>query len=91
MEVSIIPSEELQRIKDSIEEIKSTMQQNVAFSKRQSIYDNEAVCKLLNVSIRCLQNYRDKGLISFSKVGKKIFYQWEDIQDFITKHRHETF
>lgn len=37
------------------------------------------VCKLLKISSRTLQNYRDLGKIGFSKNGRKIYYKSSDI------------
>jgi hypothetical protein len=36
--------------------------------------DNDDVCKLLRVTKRTLQNYRDNFLIPYSQIGKKILY-----------------
>ncbi|WP_460672948.1 helix-turn-helix domain-containing protein [Larkinella ripae] len=38
------------------------------------MYGNEDLCKLLSVSKRSLQNWRDEGLIEFSQIGHKIYY-----------------
>lgn len=48
--------------------------------------DNEEVCRLLRVTKRTLQNYRDKFLIPYSQVGKKTLYKKEDVQKLLEKH-----
>jgi hypothetical protein len=35
----------------------------------------DEICKLLRVSKRTLQNYRDKRVIPFSQVERKIYYK----------------
>jgi excisionase family DNA binding protein len=45
------------------------------------------LCQLLNISKRTAQNYRDKGLIPFSRFGGKIFYDVFDVQSALAKHQ----
>lgn len=40
---------------------------------------NKEVCKLLQISPRTLQDYRDKRLIAFYKMEGKILYKMSDI------------
>jgi excisionase family DNA binding protein len=42
--------------------------------------------EVLCVSSRTLQNYRDNGALSFSKVGRKIRYKKEDVESLLQKH-----
>ena len=52
--------------------------------------DNQEVCLILKIAPRTLQNLRDTDQISYSQIGKKIYYKKEDIQKFIEKHNsHE--
>ncbi|MBT3301762.1 MAG: helix-turn-helix domain-containing protein [Bacteroidetes bacterium] len=41
--------------------------------------DSRDLCKMLKVSNRTLQKYRDKGKISFIKFDGKILYKPEDV------------
>nr|WP_305210061.1 helix-turn-helix domain-containing protein [Bacteroides intestinalis] len=45
--------------------------------------DAQEVCIALNISKRCLQNYRDNGLIPHSTIGGKFFYREQDIQEIL--------
>jgi|GEM_PF-5622178 len=54
-------------------------------------YSNEALGKLLNVSSRTLQEWRDTGKIKFSKVGRLIFYRHEDVSTMLYEHTSGTF
>ena len=47
---------------------------------------NEEVCRLLNISKRTLQNYRDDNLIPFSQINHKIYYRASDIERFLNKN-----
>jgi hypothetical protein len=54
----------------------------VASTKKndQEWLDSEGVCKILKVTKRTLQNYRDTLILPYSQVGKKILYKQSDIQ-----------
>ena len=45
--------------------------------------DARDVCLALGISKRCLQNYRDNGLIPHSNVGGKFFYRETDIREIL--------
>lgn len=51
----------------------------------------EEVSKLLKVSKRTLQNYRDEGKLGFSQIGSKIYYKSSDIDAFLDNHYNPTF
>nr|DAS13781.1 MAG TPA: helix-turn-helix domain protein [Caudoviricetes sp.] len=37
------------------------------------------MCKLLNISKRTLQHYRDTGVLPFSQIGHKCYNKREDV------------
>lgn len=51
----------------------------------QKWLDNEQVCKILNISKRTLQHYRDSGMIAFSQISHKMFYSPQDVQAMIDR------
>ena len=48
--------------------------------------DNEEVCKLLKVTKRTLQNYRDNFILPYSQIGRKIYYKASDVQTLLEKN-----
>lgn len=42
--------------------------------------DNEDVCRLLGISKRTLQTYRDNGTLPYSQINHKMFYKASDIE-----------
>ena len=40
---------------------------------------NGDVCRLLNISKRTLQHYRDTGVLPCSQIGHKCYYKREDV------------
>ena len=47
---------------------------------------SEEVCKLLRLSSRTLQEYRDNGTIAYLKIGGKILYKQSDIQAMLERY-----
>ena len=48
--------------------------------------DSQDICKMLQISKRTLDSYREKGLLPFSKIGGKVFYRAKDIEDYLRTH-----
>lgn len=46
-------------------------------------FDNQEVCILMNISDRKLLSLRRKGLISFSRIDRKVYYKKEDILNYM--------
>ncbi len=45
--------------------------------------DTKEVAKLMRVTTRTIQNYRDQGMLPFSQIGRVIRYRAQDVQDFL--------
>ena len=48
--------------------------------------DNQDVCILMNISDRKLLSLRQKGLIPFSRIDRKVYYNKEDILNYMRKN-----
>lgn len=52
--------------------------------KTNSLFlDNSQFIRLMNISKRTAQQWRDNNVISYSQIGNKIFYQISDIQQLL--------
>lgn len=51
---------------------------------------NEDVCALLQISLRTLQSYRDRGMLPFSLIGRKCYYRVSDMQQLIDNSKKES-
>ena len=47
---------------------------------------SDEVCHLLMISKRTLQSYRDRGILPFAQVGRKIYYKSSDIDVYLEAH-----
>lgn len=48
---------------------------------------SEEARKLLGVSPKTWQNYRDRGIIPFSQTGRKIYVRRVDLDNYLMSHR----
>lgn len=46
------------------------------------LIDNNEFIKLMKISKGTAQNWRDKGLIRFTQIGRKVYYRMSDIKRF---------
>ena len=51
--------------------------------KRDKWLDNCETCRLLNVSARTMQTYRDTGKLPYSQINGKIYYKASDVETFL--------
>ena len=49
--------------------------------------ESEDARKILGVSPKTWQNYRDKRIIPFSQIGRKIYVNRADLDTFLRNHR----
>lgn len=56
---------------------------NSSKSELNEWLDNQEVCILMNISDRKLLSLRRKGLISFSRIDRKVYYKKEDILNYM--------
>ena len=84
MQVVTVESETFQEIIRKLNEVLEEVKQK---HKEQPLsekwLDNFDVCRLLHISTRTLQKYRDSGVIPFSQYGNKIYYKASDIEKFL--------
>jgi len=48
--------------------------------------DNEDLCRILKVTKRTLQNYRDNFILPYTQIGRKIYYKYSDVQTILQKN-----
>ncbi|CAH2755525.1 hypothetical protein BUAKA3JSW_00408 [Bacteroides uniformis] len=72
---------------DRIEKKLDRMGRVKEFLNGDELLDNYDIARLLNVSLRTVARYREKGLIRYYQTDEngKNFYRSSDIQDFLQK------
>lgn len=86
LQMAVIPQSDLDAIREGLEEIKSLFREK---SKEeiggQWIVSPEAR-KMLGVSQKTWQTYRDERRIPFSQFGRKIYVKRADLESFMEEH-----
>lgn len=86
MGLKIIDEKVLNMIREKIMDL----HQKTILQKKRSLddwLDNQDVCLLLNVSLRTLQSYRDRGILTYAMIGHKCYYKNSDVMNFIESRK----
>lgn len=73
-------------INTHLKEIKGMMLKTQFLSDDYLFCDNEEFIKIMRISRRTAQLWRDNGTIGFSQLGNKIYYKITDIQNLINNN-----
>ena len=90
MEILDKKSEIIVSLFRSLDEIQEAIQE--AFKRRtphlngEKYLTNNEVSKLLNLSTRTLQDWRDNGIISYVQISGKVLYRQSDILKLLESH-----
>jgi hypothetical protein len=87
MEVLTIECDAFNAIISRIENIEKL----IVEKKQPALFNNMDFIHMMGISKRTAQDWRDKGIIGFSQVNGKIYYRWEDIQEFLKQHYNKPF
>ncbi|MCP3932245.1 MAG: helix-turn-helix domain-containing protein, partial [Bacteroidetes bacterium] len=52
--------------------------------------DNAQFMRLMNISIRTAQKWRNERIIAYSQVGSKVYYCIKDIKHLLASHKTQT-
>jgi hypothetical protein len=86
MNITAIEKEELEKLTNAIFEIKDSLVKRDEEEFSSSIIESKKIPKLLGISPKTWQNYRDKGVIPFIQLGAKIWVKRSDIETFLNSH-----
>ena len=90
MEAIILSKDQYNDLVLKIEETKSLIQ-NSTKSPKEIFVDNQEFLKLMSVSKRTAQTWRDEGKISFSQIGSKIYYKMDDVTKMLNNNYKPAF
>lgn len=82
----VLPESEWNGIKDLLQEVKDTLQTKSETEINAMWVESTEARKILGVSAKTWQDYRDKRVIPFSQYGRKIYVRRADIEAFLQKH-----
>ena len=87
MTMIMVPEEEWRNLHDTLEQIIDLITQRNADDSNSEWIESDEARKLLGVSPKTWQNYRDQRLIPFSQIGRKIYVIRADLDAFLRNHR----
>ena len=70
----------LKRLDEQMTIVVANLKLNEKIDPEDVFFDNQEFMKLMNISKRTAQEWRNKKVIEFSQVGNKIYYRLSDIQ-----------
>ncbi len=73
------------KVEDMRQDVKMLLSKMTNHSPNNWVDTQESI-RLLGISLRTMQKYRDNGVIGFSKYGRKIYYKVSDIENLLEKH-----
>lgn len=89
MEVVILSKEQFESLSNHLTEIRTYMRKLT--SPAEHFVDNKAFVKMMGISSRTAQVWRDEGKIGFTQEGKKIYYRMSDIEQFMRDFHQKPF
>lgn len=82
----LIPQAEWEKVSSTLEEVKVLLADKVKQEVNNQWMFSDEARKMLGVSQKTWQTYRDKRIIPFSQVGRKIYVKRTDVESFMEKH-----
>lgn len=62
-----------------------------SYVPKSRLYNNKELRELLGVEEKLIRKYRERGLLSYSKVDDKYWYCQQDVLDFLRKNHYASF
>ncbi len=91
MSFNLIDEQKLDRIFQEIDSLRKELQDDKTKKNKklsETWLDNQDVMEILKTSPRTLQNFRDNGVLPFSKIGGKIYYKASDVEQLLKDNYH---
>lgn len=87
MEIVVIEKKTFEAILDKISQLAQHVE---ALSKCKNLelkkwLTSKDMSELLGISLRTLQTYRDKGMIPYTQIGNKLYYNSTEIRQVLNK------
>ena len=82
----MIETDVFEEIHKSLQDIKARLIEIKLQNLEDTWLSSKQVQKILGISQKTWQTYRDKRLIKFSQVGQKIYVKASWLEDFLEKH-----
>ena len=86
MRFTAIDTSAWEKLKESIMELTDCFNEHfIPPAELPDLLHNGDVCRILNISKRTLQHYRDTSVLPFIQIGHKCYYKREDVEALFAK------
>ena len=82
----VIPQEEWLSLHEKLDRLAELVTNRNADDRNSEWIESDAARKMLGISPKTWQNYRDQRVIPFSQIGRKIYVCRADLEDFLPSH-----
>ena len=86
LQMAVIPQSFLSEIKSELREVKKILKEKSEEEINGLWIESGKARKMLGVSQKTWQTYRDERRIPFSQFGRKIYVQKSDLENFMKAH-----
>lgn len=90
-DMALVRVSELSSLTALVQTLISEVSSLQAIVKPLQVYDNKAIKQLLGIQDKLLKKYRDDGLLGYSQIGDKYWYQQADIDKLLSICKVEPF
>ena len=73
-------------IKEQLKDLKAILTKSQLLNPDDLFCDNEEFLKIMKISRRTSQFWRNTGVIGFIQIGNKIYFRLKDIQELLNKN-----
>lgn len=89
-QMAVVPQTFLRKMEEKLEKLESILMEKSQDEINSQWIESVKIPKLLGISLKTWQSYRDKRIIPFSQIGSKIFVKRADLEKFMESHYIES-
>jgi hypothetical protein len=86
----VVPKEHYKTMLDCLDDIKNLLSEKQK-NPKDIFLDNSEFIRLMNISKRTAQHWRDQGYIAYSQINFKIYYRMSDVEKLLKANYKKAF
>ena len=86
LQMAVVPQSFIDNVEQKLETLEKILRDKNEKEINSQWIESVKIPKILGISQKTWQTYRDKRLIPFSQIGSKIFVKREDLENFMNSH-----
>ena len=90
LQMAVVPQSFLNKMEQKLESLENILRDKNEEEINSQWIESVKIPKILGISPKTWQTYRDKRLIPFSQIGSKIFVKRADLEKFMESHYIES-